>query len=68
MWSHDLTKSLAVCLNGHCAVLLFDELVTQQDPSGVVVFVHAHSPLKVNNGHTMVTTQAVEVSQDRTAF
>ena len=59
------TNSSAVGLNGHAAVLLFEVLVSEQDPSRVVVAVQSHRSTEVDDGVLVVTSQAVEVTKDR---
>ena len=39
--------------------------MSKQYPGGVIVAVQPHGPTEVDNGHLMITPQAVEVAQDR---
>ena len=63
-----LTKSLAVGLNSHVAVLLLNELMAKEDPGRVVVPVHSHGPLEVQGRHGVVPSETVEVSHHGAAY
>ena len=42
--------------------------MSEKDPGGVVVVVQPHSSAEVDDGHLMVSPQAVEVAQDRASL
>ena len=42
--------------------------MSEKDPGGVVVVVQPHGSVEVDDGHLMVSPQAVEVAQDRASL